>query len=111
MANTETINAATMACTCTNAILPTIMCDISLNEDKFPKFAWVDSLSIIENIFWLKTKKNFNINSDTHRDARHISKFPFNPKRAGTRINNSEICLKTFQCCNKKERLAFLFLE
>lgn len=44
IANTETINAATVACTCTNAILPTIMWVISLNEDKLPKFAWVDSL-------------------------------------------------------------------
>ena len=75
VAKQATKNAATVACTCTSDILPKTMTNTSRFEDIFPKFACVDS-----------------------REARHISKFPFSPNSAGTKINNSRIELKTFQC-------------
>lgn len=77
IANKETINDDTIAYTCTNAILPKTMLIISRQPVILPKLAWVD-----------------------RRDARHISKLPLSPIKAGTRMNNSRIALKTVQCCN-----------
>lgn len=82
MAKTATMNEATVACTCTNAILPMIIWIISRLDDILPKLAWVDS-----------------------RDARHMSKFPLRPNRAGTRINSSFTRANTFQCCRSKEKM------
>lgn len=73
--NMETINAATVACTWTKAMFPTTMCMISLPDTMFPKFACVQ-----------------------RRDASVMSKFPFSPSKAGTRMNSSGIAKKTSQC-------------
>lgn len=81
IANTATMNDATIACTCTNAMLPTIIWMISLLHVIRPKLAWVD-----------------------RRDARHISKFPFKPNNAGTKMNSSEIWVNTFHRCIRKEK-------
>lgn len=73
---TDTINAATVACTCTKAMFPTIMCTTSFAECMLPRLAWVESL-----------------------DASVMSKLPFNPNSAGTRMKSSGMCWKTSQCC------------
>lgn len=79
MAKIATMKAATVACTWTRATFPITICTISRAEFILPRFAWVDS-----------------------RDARHISRLPLRPSRAGTRMNNSEIWMKTFQCCKRQ---------
>lgn len=73
IANSATMKDATVACTWTNAILPTTMWMTSDLDFIWPKLACVDK-----------------------RDARHISKLPFKPSNAGTSINSSEICKNTF---------------
>lgn len=80
IAKTATINAATVACTCTKAILPIIMWTTSRFEVMLPKFACVE-----------------------RRDARHMSKLPLSPNSAGTSMNNSLTCANTFQCYVEKE--------
>uniref|UniRef100_A0A2M4DNR8 Putative secreted protein n=1 Tax=Anopheles darlingi TaxID=43151 RepID=A0A2M4DNR8_ANODA len=59
-------------------MLPTIMCKIARLLVMLPRFAWVES-----------------------RDARHMSRLPFRPSRAGTRMNSSVTCLNTFQCSTR----------
>lgn len=71
-ANMATRNDATVACTCTNAMLPTIIRITSCRDVILPKLTWVE-----------------------RRDARHMSRLPFRPKRAGTRMNSSLTDLKT----------------
>lgn len=78
--NNETINAATVAWTWTNAIFPTTIWDISFADDILPRFACVES-----------------------RDASVMSKFPFKPNNAGTRMKSCGICLNTSQCCNNDD--------
>ena len=72
---TETINAATVACTCTSAMLPTTIWTISFADDILPKFACVDS-----------------------RDASVISRLPLSPSNAGTSMKSSGMCSNTSQC-------------
>lgn len=74
IANRDTMKAATVACTCTSAILPTIMWMISRVLDMLPRFDCVES-----------------------RDARHMSRLPLRPSRAGTRMNSSVTWWNTFQ--------------
>lgn len=64
----ETRNAATVACTCTRDMLPTTMCTISFVEFMLPRLACVE-----------------------RRDASVMSRFPFSPRSAGTRMNSSGI--------------------
>lgn len=75
IANMATMNEATVACTCTKAMLPVTMSRMARFDDMLPRLAWVDI-----------------------RDARHMSKFPLRPNSAGTRMNNSLTCENTFQC-------------
>lgn len=81
---TATTKDATIACTCTSAILPITILKISRRVVIFPKLACVD-----------------------RREARHMSKFPLRPSRAGTSINNPRISSNTIHCCNGN----FLFLS
>lgn len=46
----------------------------------------------------LSRQKITNITAVERRAARVISKFPFSPTSAGTRMNTSVITLKTSQC-------------
>lgn len=46
----------------------------------------------------LLIKTKHNITAVERRAARVISKFPFSPTSAGTRMNTSVITLKTSQC-------------
>lgn len=71
----ETRNAATVACTCTRDMLPTTMCTISFAEFMFPRLACVE-----------------------RRDASVMSRFPFSPRSAGTRMKSSGMDWKTSQC-------------
>lgn len=72
MANIATKKDATVACTCTNAILPITIRITSLREVILPKLTCVE-----------------------RRDARHISRLPLRPSSDGTRMNSSVISLKT----------------
>lgn len=72
IANTATMNDATVACTWTSAMFPTIIWITSDLDVIRPKFACVD-----------------------RRDAKHMSKLPFKPSNAGTSINSSETCANT----------------
>lgn len=64
-AKIDTNTAATIACICTNAILPIIIFAISRKPCMFPRFACVHK-----------------------REAKHMSRLPFSPNREGTRMNN-----------------------
>lgn len=74
IANTATKKDATIDWTWTKDILPAIILNISFRDVIFPKLACVDK-----------------------RDAKHMSKFPLRPNKAGTKIYNSGICLNTSQ--------------
>lgn len=65
IAKIDTKTAATIACICTNAILPTIIFTTSRNSCMLPKLACVDI-----------------------REAKHISRLPFKPNSEGIRMNN-----------------------
>lgn len=77
IANRATMKDATVACTWTNAMLPTIMWMTSDLDDMRPKFACVDN-----------------------RLAKHMSRLPFKPSNEGTSINKSVIFKNTFHFCN-----------
>lgn len=73
-ANMDTMKDATVACTCTSAMLPSTIWKISRRPDMLPRFACVE-----------------------RRDARHMSRLPFSPSNDGTRMNSSDIWTNTFQ--------------
>lgn len=74
IAKIDTKMAATIACICTNAMLPIIIFTISRNSCIFPRLAWVHK-----------------------RDAKHMSRFPFRPNSEGTRMINWETVRNTGQ--------------
>lgn len=68
-----------------SARLPTIRDHCWLLVSMWPRFAWVDK-----------------------RDAKVISRLPFNPNSAGTRMYTSEISWYTGQCWNKKNTICII---
>lgn len=78
IANMATRKEATVAWTCTKAMLPTIMRTTFDRPDMLPRFTCVE-----------------------RREARHMSRLPFRPSSAGTRMNSSLTFLKTYHFCKE----------
>lgn len=74
--------------TCTNNKFPIIIVKSFPYVFIFPKLAWVDNL-----------------------DARHISRFPFRPKRAGIKTNKALTSWKTVYFCNNKHNFSGYFCK